>query len=158
MTVTWNDLSFLPSDDALAELYTAWKWFLPKTFKPIMTSTLGDVFFQHDGDAVFWLNTGTAEVTQLASSRAEFLELLKTDKADEWFMPGLVEELMAAGKILKPDHCYTYVILPIFKDGKYDVSNLNPVPAKEHFGATGTLHQQIREMPDDAKVKIEITG
>ncbi len=157
MKVTWNDLSFLPSDEALAELNRAWKWLLPKVFKPVMASTLGDIFFQQDGDAIFWLNTGTAEITQIAGSRAEFLELLKTEKADEWFMPELIQELKAAGKILKPDYCYTYVTLPIFKEGKYEVANLNPVPAKEHFGVTGTIHQQTKNMLDGAKAKIEIT-
>lgn len=121
-----------------------------------MASTLGDVFFQQGGEAVFWLNTGTAEISQVAKARDEFLELLKTEKADEWFMPGLIEKLMAAGKILKPDYCYTYVTLPIFKEGKYEVTNLNPAPAKEHFSATGRLHQQIKDMPDSAKVKIKI--
>lgn len=156
MKVTWNDLSFLPSDKAIAELKRAWSWLLPKVFKPVMASTLGDVFFQQDGDAIFWLNTGTAEIMQVAGSRVEFLELLKTDKANEWFIPELIEELMAAGKILKPDYCYTYVTLPIFKEGKYNVTNLNPVPAKEHFGATGTLHLQIKDMPNGAKIKINI--
>jgi hypothetical protein len=156
MKLTLRDLSFLPSDEALAELHKAWAWFLPKTFKPIMASTLGDIFFQQDGEAIFWLNTGTAEITQVAKSHAEFLEILKTEKADEWFMPGLIQQLKDAGNILKPDYCYTYVTLPIFKEGKYEASNLNPVPVKEHFGITGTIHHQIREVPDGGRVKIKI--
>ncbi len=156
MNVTREDLSFLPSDEALAELYRAWAWFLPKIFRPIMASTLGDVFFQQDGDAVFRLNTGTAEITQVAGTRAEFLEILKTEKADEWFMPGLIQELKSAGKVLEPDYCYTYATLPVFKEGRYEVSNLNPVPAKEHFGATGAIHHQIRDMPDGGRVRMNI--
>ncbi len=156
MNVTWKDLSFLPSDEALAELHDAWAWLLPKTVKLVMASTLGDIYFQQEGEAVYWLNTGTAEITQVAKSRAEFLEMLKTEKADEWFMPGLIQQLMEAGKILKTDYCYTYVTLPIFKQGKYEVSNLNPVPAKDHFGITGIIHGQIRDIPEGGKVKIEI--
>lgn len=154
MKITWKDLSFLPSDEALAALYEAWAWFLPQPFQPVMASTLGDVFFQQGSEAVFWLNTGTAEISQVAESRAHFMELLKGEEHVSWFMPNLIEQLKDAGKHLKPDHCYTYAILPIFKEGKYEVSNLNPVPAKEHFGVTGTIHRQIKGLPDGTHVKV----
>jgi hypothetical protein len=93
----------------------------------------------------------------VAEFRSEFLELLRTEKADEWFMPHLIEQLKMAGKTLKPDGCYTYVALPIFSEGKYEVSNLNPVPAAEHFGLTGETHRQIRHLPDGSKVRLQCT-
>ncbi|MGD9588287.1 MAG: T6SS immunity protein Tdi1 domain-containing protein [Pyrinomonadaceae bacterium] len=157
MKITWKDLYFLPSDDALSALRKAWDWLLPQPFDPVMASTLGDVFFQQGGSDVYWLNTGTAEITQVATSRAEFMELLRTKKADEWFMPNLVEQLKVAGKFLGPDGCYTYVSLPIFSEGKYEVANLNPVPAVEHFSITGDIHRQIRHLPDGSKVRIKCT-
>src|SRR5262250_781064 len=98
MKITWKELSFLPSDEALSSLREAWAWLLPQVFEPVMASTLGDIFFQQGGPEIYWLNTGTAEVTRVAASRTEFLELLRTDKADEWFMPDLIEQLNAAGK------------------------------------------------------------
>ena len=140
----------------MAELYSAWAWLLPQPFQPVMVSAFGDVFFQHGGQAVFWLNTGTAEITQVADSRAQFTELLKSDAYEEWFLPGLVQQLKEAGKLLKPDHCYTYVTLPIFAEGKYEVSNLTPVPAREHFGLTGSMHQQLHALPNGAKVKFRV--
>ena len=157
MKITWKDLSFLPSEEALSSLRNSWRWFLPEPFEPVMASTLGDVFFQQGTAEVYWLNTGTAEITRVANSRAEFLEMLGSEKADEWFLPHLIEELMAAGKFLKLDHCYTYVALPIFQEGKYEVSNLNPVPAAEHFDLTGKIHRQIRELPDGATVTLQWT-
>ena len=157
MNVTWNDLSFLPSAEALSALETAWSWLLPSCFEPVLASTLGDVFFQQGGAEVFWLNTGTAEITCVAASRSEFMELLGTEKADEWFMPGLIEQLKVAGKSLQPDGCYTYVALPIFSEGKYEVSNLNPVPSAEHFYMTGEVHRQIRDLPNGAKVSFRWT-
>jgi hypothetical protein len=156
MSITWNDLAFTPSEPAIAELRVAWSWLLPDGFVPITASTLGDVFFQLGTDAVYWLNTGTAEIARVAASRAEFLELLRTDLADEWFMPHLVEELRAAGKLLEPDHCYTYVTLPVFAGGRYEASNFHPVPAREHFGVTGTMHRQLRDLPEGARVMIRI--
>jgi hypothetical protein len=156
MKVTWKDLSFLPSDAALAALYDSWSWLLPSGIRPVIVSTLGDVFFQTEGPEVFLLNTGSGEVEKVAASRDEFMDLLKTDKATDWFMPHLIEQLITAGKVLKPDQCYTYVTLPIFKEGKYDVANLNPVPAREHFALTGQIHKEVKDLPDGASVKIEI--
>jgi Domain of unknown function (DUF1851) len=152
--VTWSDLAFLPSEAALASLVEAWSWLLPTSFEPVMATALGDVFFQQGSPEVYWLDTGTATISRIAASRAEFQELLKTDQADEWFMPGLVAQLKESGKHLLPDQCYTFVVLPVFKEGKYEASNLNPVPAREHFGVTGEIHRQIRELPDGAKIKI----
>ena len=60
----------------------------------------------------------------------------------------------AAGKIPEPGECYTYVTLPVFAEGKYEVDNLNPVPAGEHFSVTGHILHEIHELPDDAKVKL----
>jgi Domain of unknown function (DUF1851) len=156
MKVTWKDLSFLPSDEALAELYEAWAWFLPQPFEPVVVSTLGDIFFQQGTEAVFWLNTGTAEITQVAESRPHFLELLKGEDYDNWFLPNLIGKLKEAGKQLKPDYCYTYVTLPIFNEGTFEVSNLNPVPASEHFGVTGSLHHQLQGLPDGARIKLTV--
>jgi hypothetical protein len=157
MKIIWNDLSFLPSDEAMSALQIAWGWLLPQPFNPVMASTLGDVFFEQDGPEVFWLNTGTAEITCVAASRSEFLGLLRTEKMDEWFMPHLIEQLKAAGKHLQPDGCYTYVALPIFAEGKYEVANLNPVPSPEHFRLTGEVHQQVRDLPDGSQVKLQRT-
>jgi hypothetical protein len=122
-----------------------------------MASSLGDVFFQQGSSEVYWLDAGTAQITRVAASREEFLELLGSERADEWFMAHLIEELKVAGKGLQPDYCYTYVTLPIFKEGKYEVSNLNPVPAVEHFSLTGAIHRQIRELPDGANVSLKWT-
>ncbi len=149
MSITWSDLHFTPNTQAIHTLATAWQWRLPNGFTPVLFSILGDMFFQEATDEVYWLNTGTGEVTRVAESIDHFNALIKTPTADEWFMPYLVEQLHAAGKIPTTDQCYTYVTLPIYEAGNYDVENLNPVPASEHFAATGELLEQIEELKGD---------
>lgn len=156
MSVSWSDLHFSPNTQAIHTLATAWQWRLPNGFTPVLFSILGDMFFQEAGAEVYWLNTGTGGVTQVANSVEHFQEQLGTAIADEWFMPYLVGQLHAAGKIPTADQCYTYVTLPIFAEGNYDVENLNPVPASEHFGLTGHLLAQIRELKDGDQVDINI--
>jgi len=153
MSVGWSSLTFEPTDDAIEQLAEAWAWRLKVPFRPVLFSTLGDMFFARDDGAVWWLNTGTAELTRVADSIEHFHERLATDVADEWFLPALIEKLQLAGKMREAGECYTYDTLPIFAEGKYEVDNLNPVSAAEHFELTGHIHRQIAELPDGAKVR-----
>jgi len=145
-----------PSAEAIDELRAAWSWLLPDDYQPVLFSALGDLFYQTPSGEIWWLNTGTAEVSKLAPGQPEFQRLLGTDKTDEWFLPSLIEELIGAGKTLSPGRCYTFAILPIFREGTYTVENLKPVDAREHFGLTGRIHNEISNLPDGATVGIKI--
>jgi hypothetical protein len=92
----------------------------------------------------------------VAASIDEFKPLLGAPIADEWLLPPLIEQLRAAGKVLQPGECYTFVTLPVFAEGRYDVDNLNPVRAREHFALTGGIHQDLQSYPDGSKVKLTV--
>lgn len=156
MSINWESLTCTPSDEAVNQLTESWGWLLREPFSPVLFSALGDVFLEPDSGGVWWLNTGVGELTQVAESVQEFRELLGTELADDWFMPTLIESLHAAGKIALPGQCYTYITLPVFAEGKYDVANLNPVPAHEHFMLTGHVLSEISGLPDGVKVKINV--
>lgn len=156
VTISWSDLHFSPNTQAIHSLATSWQWLLPNGFTPILFSILGDMFFQEATEEVYWLNTGTGEVTEVAKSVEQFNELLASDEANNWFMPNLVEQLHDAGKIPTENQCYTYVTLPIFAEGKYDIENLNPVPASEHFAMTGELLNHLQGLKDGATVNFSI--
>jgi hypothetical protein len=155
MAISGSDLTFMPSQDAIERLAEAWAWLLKEPFRPVLFSIMGDVFLEPDSGGIWWLNTGTGELMRVADSIEQFRDLLRTEVADEWLMPGLVEQLHAAGKIPEAGECYTYVTLPVFAEGKYEVDNLNPVPAGEHFSLTGHILHEIHELPDEAKVKLQ---
>ena len=156
MSHNWSSLTFTPSDEAVQQLRESWSWILREPFVPIPFSVLGDVFFEPRSGGVWWLNAGTAEVSRVAGSVEEFQGLLGADLVDDWFMPDLVARLHGAGKRPTAGECFTYVTLPVFKEGTYEVSNLNPVNAREHFALTGHVHREIRELPDGAQVRINV--
>ena len=157
MPFDWSALTFTPPPDAVTELVQSWSWLLQESFEPVLFSIFGDVFYQPESGGIWWLNTGTAEVTRVAESVPQFRNLMGTAVANDWFMPSLVEKLHCAGKIPTPGQCYTYVTLPVFAEGKYEIDNLNPVPAREHFGVTGCILRQIQNMPSGANVRVNIT-
>ena len=156
MSIGWSKLTFTPDDEAVAEIASAWGWLIQEPFTPLLFSSLGDMFFQAESGGVFWLNTGTGEITAIAASAEQFKAQLGTEVSSDWFLPSLVAQLHAAGKIPAPGCCYTYVTLPVFAEGKYEIANLNPVPAKEHFGITGHIHQQIQSLPDGAQIDLQV--
>jgi hypothetical protein len=154
MNPSWSSLTFTPNDEAVEQLFASWAWLLQIPFAPVLFSVLGDAFLQSESGEIYWLETGAGELSKVADSIESFRELLKTDLAEDWFLPGLVAELQTAGTIVSPGRCYGFVILPIFKEGKYEVGNLKPISAKEYFSFTGMMHKQLQELPDGATVKI----
>lgn len=82
----------------------------------------------------------------------------RREKADEWFLPGLVDVLRSQGKVLGADQCYTYAILPVFSQGSFAAENMHPVSAAEHFSMSGHVHESIRRLPDGAQVQVTITN
>jgi hypothetical protein len=155
MAIAWSALVFTPSPKTLEALRSSWSWVLPEQYAPVLFSIFGDVFFRGGAGQVFWLNTGTAETSLVASTLAEFQTALSEHCAD-WFLPNLVERLHVEGKIPGPDECYTFAVLPIFAEGKYEPWNLKPVPAHHHFEVTAHVHREIAGLPDGSQARIVV--
>jgi hypothetical protein len=153
---TWSDITIEPNHAALAALRDAWRWLIGDAWTPLLFSAIGDVFFEVPAGSVWWLSTATGSLEQVAESRAEFAEGLGTENTDEWFLPGLVDALREQGKILRPDQCYTYAMLPVFVEGSFSAENMHPVSAAEHFSLSGDMHRSIRGLPDGANVRVTV--
>lgn len=153
---TWSRITFSPSAESVAALRQHWEWKLGNRWTPIMFSVIGDVFIELDAKSIWWLSTATGSLEQVADSQDEFRQLLGTERADEWFLPGLVDALHQQGKVPGSDQCYSYAILPVFAQGSFSAENMNPVPAREHFALTGYVHQQIAGAPDGSSVEIKL--
>jgi len=156
MGIGWGQLTFEPDEETLATFRSSWSWLLREPYTPLLFSTLGDVFLESEGGAVYWLNTGVGSLSRVADSAQQFRSLLGTDRANDWFLPSLIQELRQAGKHLRAGACYSFVILPIFAEGKYEVSNLNPISAREHFNLTGNIHRQLHSAPDGTRVRLHV--
>lgn len=156
MAIGWSDLTFTPDDEAVQTLRASWAWLLGDDWSPILFSIWGDVFIQRP-DGVAWVNTGTADVTIVAADQDEFREKLMGEAREDWFLPRLVGLLHEQGKRPAPGECFTYAIYPIFAEGKYVPENFNSAPAADHFGASGSIHRQIRDLEDGAKVRLTVS-
>jgi hypothetical protein len=122
---------------------------------PVLFSVWGDVFLDREGP-IFWLNTGTGEISQVASNLDDFRARLGGDRVDEWFLPSLVEQAHQAALHHVNGQCFTYATYPVFAEGNNEVANIRVVPAREHFSLSGDLHKQIAHLADGDKVKITV--
>ena len=153
--VGWADLTITPDDETLQAFQNAWSWLLEGVGTPVLFSVWGDVFLDRDG-AIFWLNTGIGEISEVASDLDNFRAQLGGNRVDEWFLPDLVGQAHQAGLNPTNGQCFTYLTYPIFAEGKYEVANIRVVPAREHFSLSGDLHEQIARLPDGGKVRITV--
>src|SRR5690242_13671248 len=121
MDIGWAELTISPNDEAVAGLKREWAWLVPEPWHALMFSVFGDAFLERKPEGVFWLNTGTGEVTRIADDVEQFRAALATDLATDWFLPPLVARLYEAGKIPSAGECYSYAIFPVFAEGTYDI-------------------------------------
>jgi hypothetical protein len=151
----WSELTFHPSPAAVAALRAHWSWKLGEHWTPILFSVIGDVFIELKAGTVWWLSTATGGLEQVADSREHFTDLLRGDRTEEWFLPGLVEVLHVQGKVPEADECYTYALFPVFADGSFSAENMRAIPAARHFVISGDLHRRIEGLPDGSAVDLE---
>lgn len=151
-----NRYSCIEYSDVLDEFRVVWSWCLPAEFEILLISAFGDVFYECEGEGIFWLNTRTAEIERVATDRTEFQLRLKGEEGIEWLLPRLIDELENEGKHRESEQCYTCAILPIFADGKFEPWNFKAVPASQHFGLTAHIHRQIAGLPDGMYVKTSV--
>ncbi|MGO9468295.1 MAG: DUF1851 domain-containing protein [Isosphaeraceae bacterium] len=117
----------------------------------------GDLFLVCEDGSVHMLDVGRGSLEQVANSREEFqAKVDEEDNANDWFMIPLVDQLVAEGMTLKAGECYSYKQLPVL-GGDYTIENTCALPIAEHYGAYGSIHNQIKDLPDGAQVVLKVT-
>lgn len=147
MRITWKELTVSPDGVDLDGLLDEWRWLADTSYQPVVISALGDLFLRHDDGRIFRLDTGWGRLTEVAASAAEFKQLMvKPENAGEWFVPGLVGDLLAAGKQLGPGQCFGVKVPPVL-GGAIEPENFEPVDLVVHFGMLGQIHRQVKQLP-----------
>jgi hypothetical protein len=152
MALTYNQLTKDISTVDIADMLSGWRWRLTGMKALVTISVLGDAFLLGDDNAVYWLETGTGNFTKIADSLEHYKQLLNDEEiTGYWFLPSLVEELLAAGKILKDTQVYSYKQPPLI-GGDYSVDNFEPCDPSVHFSFTGQLYQQVKDLPEGTPI------
>jgi hypothetical protein len=158
MSITWRDIAFELEPTTAVAAAKAWSWLLPEPWTPIICSMVGRLFLEKPGGELHCLDTCTGLLEQVASSRAQFDEFIRSspDLVDDWFLPPLVEQLHAAGKKPGAGECYGFMILPVFAEGKYEADNMFVRPVREQFVGIAEIHRELSSMSDGAKMRLKV--
>jgi hypothetical protein len=116
----------------------------------------GDLFMILPDGTVHMLDVGAGSFAKVAENKDDFGRRIdEDDNAEDWLMIPLVDRLVAAGVLLKPGQCYSFVTPPIL-GGDYTVENTVLLPITEHYGVYSSYHDQLRGVPDGTKVTIKV--
>jgi len=115
------------------------------------------VFLCHQDGRVGMLQVSGFRYDVVAKDKTDFQEwLVDPEKMAEWFLAPLVDRLEAAGRLLGPDRCYSF-ITPLGLGGALKTENVMTIPIREHFGCWGEVFRQIKDMPHGSEVILKPT-
>lgn len=135
-----------------------WAWLLPAEVTVWFANRFADLFLVLQDGTVHLLDVGGGALERVAESRDDFHDLIdQDDNADLWLMIPLVDQLVAAGVLLAPGQCYGFKTPPVL-GGEYTVENCGPLSAIDYLGAYGSIHQQMRDLPDGTRVVLKVDG
>ena len=73
----------------------------------------------------------------------------------DWYMQGLVEQAVAKLGPLQDDLKYC-LVTPGPLGGDYSASNIQTAPLMEVIRLSGHLGEQIKDLPEGAKIKLDV--
>ncbi|SDR20698.1 protein of unknown function [Pseudoxanthomonas sp. CF385] len=137
-----------------AGILADWAWLLPSDLTVWMVNRFGDLIFVPDDGTVQFLDIGAGSVKQVAESREDFFTQVDLgDNADSWLLISLTDKCVSTGLVLGPGQCYTFKIAPVF-DGKYSIDNIEIGDLVVNYSLLAQTHQQIKDLPDGAQIKL----
>lgn len=135
-----------------------WSWLLPPKFTLWLVNRFADLFLVLPDGTVHMLDAGAGTLTKLADSRDEFgAKIDEEDNANQWLMIPLVDKMVATGAVLGPGQCYGFKKPPVL-GGDYTVENTVALPVWDYLGAYGSIHEQLKDVPDGSQVVLNVVN
>ena len=137
-------------------LLLEWRWLCPDQMTLVARSAFADLFLRNEAGVVFWLNTAIGKLTEIAPSVTRFLAMAETsEKQSEWFAEPDVQAGESRG--LKPNatQCIGFSVPVVFAESG-SVNTPYIAELYEYVSFLGYLNRQISDLPDGAKVKLQV--
>lgn len=131
-----------------AQILNQWIWLTGTDKQVAYITKLGDALLTDKHQQFYHLNTGEGTI--------EKIEELGIRDYEYIFLPELIRELEATNRCLSQNEVYSFTLLPVL-GGTYSVSNMFKLDVYEHFGVTGEIHSQLKNLPDGTEVELHVT-
>ena len=67
MALSWKQLTFVPTAEAIEEFRSSWRWLVPDDMSAFMAAMSGDLFFEASDESVHWLDTGRGQLLRVGN-------------------------------------------------------------------------------------------
>jgi hypothetical protein len=139
-------------------LLNEWRWLCPEPVKLVARTAFGDLFLSSEDGNVMWLDVAEGRLTKVARSVSQFRELLRDDKnRDAWLAEGDAKGFAMRGLEPNENQCIGFATPLVFAEASHPdsayVANIY-----DYIGFLGDLHKQINELPDGAKVRLQVSS
>lgn len=158
MAISIQDYLIDQHDFDWPKLLETWTWLLPNELTVWLVNRYAELFLVFPDGTVHWLETDMGSCTKVAESRDDFATKIDhDDNANDWLMIPLVDRCVAAGLTLGSEQCYGFKQLTIL-GGDYTVENTGILHIGDYLGSRGSIHEQLRDVPDGTQVTLEIVN
>lgn len=150
----WDTLDHM---NVIAAVEEAWGWVGMQPTEIVGENEFGNLMIK-DVDGRYWrLSPEDLSCKVVAQTRAD-LDRLSVDQEflRDWYMRPLVEQAREKCGPLPEGRKYCLKI-PGALGGEYGGDNLATITLVELIRASGHLAQQIKDLPDGAKVRLQVT-
>lgn len=146
---TWIDLLIDDPNLDYSRLLQDWRWLLHGSFRVVVGSKFGDWFVERPGGEVEMLDMRKGEICQVAASRSEFYDLIRTrQKQKEWLLSDLVVRLKEKGVVPGPGQCYAFSVPPSL-GGSIDPEGVEVMELEPWVSFCGQIQEQIHNLPPE---------
>ena len=156
MAISINDYLIDQTGIDWQKAFETWLWLIPEEFTIWRVNRIADCFLVLDDGAVHMLDVGDGTFQKVAENRGDFENKMdEEENANNWLAVPLVDQLVETGVQLQSGQCYGFRKLPIL-GGNYTVDNFSPLSLSDYLGAMGSIHEQIKDLPDGSQVVLKI--
>ena len=138
------------------EVTESWGWVGIKPTEIVAENDFGNLIIK-DAEDNFWrLCPEDVYCEVVAKSIDDYNNLINDDEfLHDWNMTVMVDEATKTLGALKTGYKY-YMVIPGILDGEYTGDNIKTAPFVKIIRLSGELGKQIKDLPDGAKVKLEL--
>ena len=153
-----NDYLFDQHGHDWGKLLADWSWLLPSECTVWMVNRFAEMVLVLPDETVHYFDVGGGTLTKVAETRDEFRDWSQEEgNTNDWLMIPLVDKLVDPGILLGVGQCYGFKVPPIM-GGDYTVENCAPIALGDYLGAYGSIHEQLRDVPDGTEVVIKVVN
>jgi hypothetical protein len=135
------------------DLLDDWTWLVPSTASVWMMNRFAELVLILEDGSVSYLETSAGALRAIAADQEDFVvKIDQGDNANEWLMIPLVDRCVASGMVLGANQCYGFKTSPTL-GGRYEIANVELSDISVYLAIMGQIHQQIKDLPDDTRIK-----